>query len=67
MFDNEAKYQLATAGSQIGMPMMQTRRQRLEELRRHLEAHLARVNDAIKALDDNPSIEDLINKIDKAL
>ena len=68
MFDDDAKYQLAQTSSGVpGMPLRQTRRERLEVAKRQLEMHLGHINEAIKALDDNPNIEDVINKIDRAL
>jgi len=68
MFDDDAKYQLAgTSSTAPGMPLRQTRRERLEVSKRQLEMHLTNINEAIKALDDNPNIEDVINKIDRAL
>ena len=68
MFADDAKYQLVGPSPSVpGLPLRQTRRERLEVAKRQLEMHLANINEAIKALDDNPNIEDVINKIDRAL
>lgn len=53
--------------SETVRPMNPTKRQRLERLKQQLEQHLAKVNEAIKSLNDNPNVEDVINKIDAAL
>ena len=47
--------------------IQQTKRQRLEYLKKEFEMRLKNVNDAIQALDDNPNVEEVINKIDAAL
>jgi hypothetical protein len=53
--------------SRIGKIHTTTKREKLEYLKNELTQRLNNVNDAIKSLDDNPNVEEVINKIDAAL
>lgn len=44
-----------------------TKRERLIQLKNNLEQSLKRVDSALKVLDENPKIEEFMNKIEAAL
>jgi hypothetical protein len=50
-----------------GAPRKMTTRDRLEQSKRHLEAELSNVNAALKALDDHPDIDKVLELVSRAL
>ena len=50
-----------------GAPRKMTTRDRLEASKRHLEAELTNVNAALKALDEHPDIDKVLELVSRAL
>jgi len=61
------KYAGETAGSLVSCPRQPSPRERLQDKREMLEKELTAVIAAIKALDDNPNIEQVMTLVQRAL
>jgi hypothetical protein len=57
----------APTGLVAGAPRKMTTRDRLEASKRHLEAELTNINAALKALDDHPDIDKVLELVSRAL
>lgn len=64
--DNLAKeVAIHSTGASIGSPRRLTLRERLTAQKEHLTRSLDDVNAAIKSLDDNPNVEQVIESVSK--
>lgn len=50
----------------IGVPMRRTKMERLKDAKAGLEAKLAEVNNAIKLLEENPKMNEIIEALERA-
>ncbi len=58
---------LLKVAAEAGAPRKMTTRDRLTQAKRHLEAELNNVNAALKALDDHPDIDKVLELVSRAL